>query len=206
MTVKTETPKPRAKGAAPEREVVVLDGRAVRLKSSLDQAAQECENGLAALLFDEKQSEANMDDRQKSLLSKCLHEKGRQLAKLEGAVRGHISRINKSPNKSAFQSEVSRFESFLSQIRPRSALVSVMKNASPPADVWEQTMEDLRLYGVDLSAPYLLQDLAVKTQHALMFKDYAGLCKPYRSDAQEACSSITVHNSILVECDCISHC
>jgi hypothetical protein len=147
-----------------------------------------------------------MSDREKSLFSTCLHEEGRQLAKLEGVVRGHISRINKSPNRSAFQSEVSRFELSLAQIRSRSALVSLMKNASPPADEWEQTIEDLRQYGVDLSVPYLLQDLAVKTQQALMFKDYAGLCKPYRSDAQEAFSSLTVHSSILVECDCISHC
>jgi hypothetical protein len=182
--------KSPAKPSAPSssqshREVAVLDGRAARLKQSLNDAFNECEIELGKIKFDEEQPEAYMNTKAKDVFQKLLQDKGRALAKLEGTARGHITRISKSPNSAAFSAEDNALNGLVNKVRTCSEFVALMKTTSPPADEWQKAVENLYRFGFSLSVPYLLQNLAVSTQQALMFQDYASLCKPYRIGSEE---------------------
>ena len=181
------SPSGKAGPSAPvvDREVVVLDGRAKRLKSSLSKSLETSREDFVRVKFDEKQEGPHMSKAEKEELSKAINEKFKQLSKIENSLRTQQSRITKSPNQVAFETELQQIELVLAQVRSCSRFLGLMKQSSPPADEWEQAMDEVTRYNISLSPPYLLQDLAVKTQRSLMYKDYAGLCKPYRRGSAE---------------------
>ena len=161
------------------REVAVLDGRARRLQSSLAEIQTEVRTEFDKIVFDEVQSVVNMSNTEKEAFSKAHTAKLKSLGKLQVICRTQLSRISSSPNKSAFGQEEETFQTLMRHVNEKSALCNLMKSASPPADEWEQAWAAMQQQGCQMSTPYVLQDLAVKTQKALMYRDYASMCRPY---------------------------
>lgn len=172
----------RSRGEPAEAEAFVLDGRGLRLRENLQEAAQKLEESMQAHLA--------LDV---NLLSKdakqIFTKQSKALASFLTGANKHIKRIEESPNRQGLLAELDRFQKARSAAGLLLDLLKQLYAANPSAQDLGEAVEAC------LAAPPMRIELGpgvwealleAKCTHFCLYRDFVGYSQLFRSSAKEA--------------------